>query len=325
MIASYLAVITGLVLLTWSADRFVGGAAALARILGAPPLLIGITIVGIGTSAPEILVSLSASLNGTPNLAVGNAIGSNITNVALVLGLTALITPLSVHSGVLQREWPMVLVVSILAFIFCADLHLSTWEGGALILGFVAVFAWMIHVGRADRSGDPMLEEIASHEEELPEMSNRAAWLWVAVGLLMLPLSAQLLVFGATNIAQHYGVSDLVIGLTIVAIGTSLPELAASLAGALRNEADLAVGNILGSNLFNLLLVLGIPGLLSSPLLDSSVRSRDLPMMLGVTLAAFLMAWSWRGSARISRVEGAALLGAFIVYELILAADINLI
>lgn len=323
MIASYLAVITGLVLLTWSADRFVGGAAALARILGAPPLLIGITIVGIGTSAPEILVSLSASLNGTPNLAVGNAIGSNITNVALVLGLTALITPLSVHSGVLQREWPMVLVVSILAFIFCADLHLSTWEGGALILGFVAVFAWMIHVGRADRSGDPMLEEIASHEEELPEMSNRAAWLWVAVGLLMLPLSAQLLVFGATNIAQHYGVSDLVIGLTIVAIGTSLPELAASLTAAVRNEHDLAIGNVIGSNMYNLLAVLGVAGVLAPLAVDRHVLLRDLPLMIALTLVLFVMSLNYHGKGRITRLEGLALLVTFVAYQLFILADIR--
>jgi cation:H+ antiporter len=324
MIESYLAVIGGLILLTWSADRFVSGAAGLARILGAPPLLIGITIVGLGTSAPEILVSLSASLNGTPNLAVGNAVGSNITNIALVLGLTALISPLAVSSGILRREWPLLLIVSAVAIAFCANLQLSRLEGGALMLGFCAVFAWMLHLGRSGRSDDPILAEITAHESETL-MPAKRAWFWVAVGLVLLPTSAQILVHGATQIAHQYGVSDLVIGLTIVAIGTSLPELAASLAAALRNEADMALGNILGSNLFNLLLVLGLPGLLAAPQLEPELLSRDLPMMLGLTLVAFIMAMGWRGPGRIARWEGAALLVAFVSYELILAASANLI
>ncbi|MGJ8669767.1 MAG: calcium/sodium antiporter [Oceanococcus sp.] len=324
MTLSVVAVIGGLILLTISADRFVLGAASIARLLGAPPLLIGITVVGIGTSAPEILVSLSASLRGAPNLAVGNAVGSNITNIALVLGLTALITPLAVSSGILKRELPLVLMVSLIALWFCFDLTLSRVEGVVLLCGFVAMLCWMLYMAKTGAKDDPMLSELSEHEND-PPLPKAQAWAWVVFGFIMLPASAQLLVYGASDIARNFGISDLVIGLTIVAIGTSLPELAASLASALRKEGDLALGNILGSNLFNLLLVLAIPGVIASPALDPDILMRDLPVMLGLTAAAFVMAIGWRGEGRISRIEGAALLAAFIGYELILAMDTNLL
>ncbi len=324
MTLSFAAVIGGLILLTYSADRFVLGAASIARILGAPPLLIGITVVGIGTSAPEILVSLSATFQGTPNLAVGNAVGSNITNIALVLGVTALFTPMVVASGILKRELPMVLVVSAAAFYFCSDLVLSRLEGGLLLCGFIAMLGWMLYMAKTGAKDDPMLSELSEHEKEQP-LPKAQAWGWVLFGMIMLPASAQLLVYGASDIARSFGISDLVIGLTIVAIGTSLPELAASLASAMRNEAELALGNVLGSNLFNLLLVLAIPGVIASPALDADVVNRDLPVMLGLTVVAFIMAIGWRGHGRISRIEGAALLAAFVGYELILASDMNLL
>lgn len=323
MLLSSVAVIGGLILLTLSADRFVLGAASIARHLGAPPLLIGITIVGIGTSAPEILVSLSASFSGTPNLAVGNAIGSNITNVALVLGVTALIAPLAVNSAVLRRELPLVLLVSALAFVFCIDLELQRYEGLLLFAGFIAVLVWMFRLARLSPKSDPMLAEITEHEEQALIPKNHA-WGWVIVGLIMLPASAQLLVWGASNIARALGISDLVIGLTVVALGTSLPELAASLASALRKEADLALGNILGSNLFNLLLVLGLPALIAQPALDAEILWRDLPMMFGLAVAVFVMSIGWRGPGRISRLEGGVLLASFVGYELILASSMNL-
>lgn len=323
MLLPSLAILAGLVLLTWSADRFVHGAASLARILGAPPLLIGITIIGIGTSAPEILVSLSASLTGSPNLAVGNAIGSNITNIALVLGLTAVIAPLRVQSGILRRELPIVLGLSLLVLVMCLDLKLSQLEGGLLCVGFLVVFAWMIHIGRTGRLDDPMLSEMVTQEETTLLPKNKA-WIWIGVGLVMLPLSAQMLVYGASEIARAFGISELVIGLTIVAFGTSLPELAAALASARRNEADLAMGNVLGSNMFNLFLVLGLPGVIAAPELEREVLVRDLPMMVGLTAALFVMAWGWKGPGRINRIEGGVLLAAFVGYELILAASTNL-
>ena len=280
--------------------------------------------MGIGTSAPEILVSLSASLTGKPTLAVGNALGSNITNLALVLGTTALITPLAVSSGILRRELPLVLAVSVMAGLFCLDRSLARWEGSLLILGFVGVLVWMFQLARAGHHDDPMIAEISAHEGD-PVLPRPRALLWIAVGLILLPLSAQVLVWGATTIAEQLGVSELVIGLTVVAIGTSLPELAASLAGAARGEPDIALGNVLGSNLFNLLLVLGIPAVIAAPALEADVILRDVPVMLGLTVIVFIMAWGWRGPGKITRLEGAALLGAFVAYELILAASMNLL
>ena len=324
MFVSLAAVAVGLILLTYSADRFILGAASVARVLGAPPLLIGITIVGIGTSAPEVLVSLSASLSGAPSIAVGNAIGSNITNLALVLGITALMSPLAVASGILKRELPLVLLVSLLALFLCADLVLSRAEGGILLAGFVGVLGWMISLARSGATDDPMVAEITEHQDDA-QLPKAKAWMWVAFGIVLLPASAQLLVWGASEIARTFGIPDLVIGLTIVALGTSLPELAASVASALRNEPEMALGNVLGSNLFNLLLVLGLPGLIAAPALDPEVLSRDLPIMLGLTVATLVMAYGWRGTGRINRIEGLILLVAFVAYQLILATDLDLL
>lgn len=324
MLVSLAAVAAGLILLTYSADRFVLGAASIARVLGAPPLLIGITIVGIGTSAPEVLVSLSASFSGAPSIAVGNAVGSNITNLALVLGVTALISPLAVASGILKRELPLVLIVSLLAYYLCSDLILSRVEGAVLFVGFLGMLGWMVSLARSGTSDDPMIAELSEHENDA-QLPKSKAWMWVAFGMIMLPASAQLLVWGASEIARTFGIPDLVIGLTIVAIGTSLPELAASVASALRGEAELALGNVLGSNLFNILLVLGLPGLIAAPALDSELLARDLPVMLGLTVATLIMAFGWRGPGRISRLEGGLLLAAFAAYELILAIDLNLL
>ena len=324
MFVSLAAIAVGLILLTYSADRFILGAASVARVLGAPPLLIGITIVGIGTSAPEVLVSLSASLSGAPSIAVGNAIGSNITNLALVLGITALMSPLAVASGILKRELPLVLLVSLLALFMCSDLVLSRAEGGILLAGFVGVLGWMISLARSGTTDDPMVAELTEHQDDA-QLPKAKAWMWVAFGIVLLPASAQLLVWGASEIARTFGIPDLVIGLTIVALGTSLPELAASVASALRNEPEMALGNVLGSNLFNLLLVLGLPGLIAAPALDPEVLSRDLPMMLGLTVATLVMAYGWRGPGRINRIEGLILLAAFVAYQLILATDLDLL
>ncbi len=324
MLLNLLACAVGLILLVWSADRFVRGAASIARHLGAPPLLIGLTIIGIGTSAPEVVVSLIASLQGNPQIAVGNALGSNITNIGMVLGVTALIAPLAVSSTALRRELPLVLGVSIATLLMCLDGLLERWNGALLLMGFVATMAWMIWLGRTTDASDPLIQEI-SQEGQTAALTPRWAYFWIVTGLILLPVSSQMLVFGATRIAEHFGVSDLVIGLTVIAIGTSLPELAATVAGALHKEPDLAVGNVLGSNLFNLLLVLGIPGVIAAPQLDPAVIVRDLPMMIGLTVAVIAMAWGRSSPGRISRIEGAALLAAFIGYELILAASVDLI
>ena len=313
------AVIVGFVLLVWGADRFVAGAAATARNLGVSPLIIGLTIVGFGTSAPEMLVSGVAAWQGNPGLGIGNAIGSNITNIGLVLGATALVYPLSVHSRVLSREFPILFAVTLFAVVLLLDLDFSRFDGVLLLLGMGVMLYWMVATGlrsreeNLDAAADPMADE---YDAEIPsDMSTGRAAGWLLVGLLVLLGSSKLLVWGAVGIAQAFGVSDLVIGLTIVAIGTSLPELAASVVGALRDEHDVAIGNIIGSNMFNLLAVLGLAGAIHPSAVDAAVLSRDIPVLVGLTIALFATAYGFRGDGKITRVEGGLLLAAWIGYQ----------
>ena len=312
----FFGVVAGFGLLVWGADRFVVGAAATARLLGVSPLLIGLTIVGFGTSAPEILVSMVASLQGNPGLAIGNAIGSNITNVALILGTTALVIPLAVNSLTMRREMPILIGTTLFAWVLIGDGKLEFRDGLALLIGLLVMLGWVIYVGLTSRGKDPLAAEYAA---EIPtDMSLRPALLWLLAGGLVLLAGSRLLVWGAVGIAQHFGVSDLVIGLTIVALGTSLPELAASITSALKNEPDIAIGNVIGSNMFNLLAVLGIPGLISPGPIDPGVLSRDMPIMVALTVALLVMAYGFRGRGRINRVEGSLLLTAYVGYQTLL-------
>jgi cation:H+ antiporter len=313
-----LSVVAGFALLVWGADRFVVGAASTARILGVSPLLIGLTIVGFGTSAPEILVSVVASLQGNSALAVGNAIGSNITNIALILGATALVTPLSIHSGTIRRELPILIGLTLLTWLLLSDARLDFSDGVVLLSGLVVMVAWMIRIGLTSRNGtDPMEAEYAA---EIPkDLTLARSLLWLLIGIIVLLASSRLLVWGAVGIAEYFGVSDLVIGLTIVALGTSLPELAASVVSAMRNEHDIALGNVLGSNMFNLLAVLGLPGVINPTALDPEVLTRDIPVMIGLTLALLFMAYGFLGrGGRINRFEAALLLVAYIAYQSLL-------
>ena len=308
-----LAVLAGFVALTWGADRFVYGAAATARVLGVPTLVIGLTVVGFGTSAPEILVSATAAWEGNTSLAIGNALGSNITNIALVLGTTALITPLAVHSGVLRREFPVLMAITLFTLALLTDGRLDRHDGVLLLAGLGVMLYWMVSLGQRARGGDPIVGE---YEAEIPgEAPLSRALAWLVVGLVVLLLSARLLVWGAVAIAQALGVSDLVIGLTVVAIGTSLPELAASVVSALRREHDIAIGNIIGSNMYNLLAVLGVPALIHPAAFPPEVLMRDFPVMIGLTLGLFAAAYGFRGEGRINRFEGGALLAAFVGYQ----------
>jgi cation:H+ antiporter len=311
------ALIAGFALLVWGADRFVAGAAATARNLGVSPLLIGLTIVGFGTSAPEILVSVVASLQGNPGLAVGNAIGSNITNVGLILGTTALVVPLSVHSRILRRELPILIGITAAAYQLLRDGTLDMSDGILLLLGLAVLLGYIVYVGLNMRNGkDPMAAEYAA---EIPtDLSLGRALIWLGVGFVVLLGSSRLLVWAAAGIAEQLGVSDLIIGLTIVALGTSLPELAASIASALKNEPDIAVGNVIGSNMFNLLAVLGIPGIISAGPVDPAVVTRDMPVMSALTVALLLMAYGFGGEGRINRLEGALLLAAYAGYTSLL-------
>ncbi len=306
------AVALGIVALVWGADRFVLGAAGVARNLGVSTLVIGLVIVGFGTSAPELLVSAMAGLAGSTGLAVGNALGSNIANIGLVLGITALIVPLAVQSGVLKREFPVLLVMSFGVLLLLLDGELGRLDGVILLGCLIGLIYWTVRLALRERDHDPLQAEVA---EEIPEaIGMGAAVLWLLVGLVVLLVGARMVVWGAVNIAQAFGVSEVIIGLTIVAIGTSLPELAASVMGALKGEPDLAIGNVVGSNLFNLLGVLGLPAVIHPAVLDPSVLQRDYPVMLALTVALFLLAYNWRRTPRIGRSGGLLLLGAYGAY-----------
>ncbi|MHC6648004.1 calcium/sodium antiporter [Alteromonas sp. HB246098] len=313
MLLNIVIFLVGLIVLSWSADRFVYGASALAKNIGISPMMIGLTIVAMGSSAPEIVVSAIASANGNMNTAVGNALGSNITNVALVLGVTALVKPLLVSSTTLKRELPALLIISLIALGFMFDGELKSYEGIILLGLFIFVLAMMAWLSLQVDKEDPLVAETA---DEIPKgVSNTSALIWVGVGLVVLPLSAHFLVNSAVEIARYMGISDLVIGLTIIAFGTSLPELAASVAGVLKGEDDLALGNIIGSNIFNLLAVLGMPGLIAPGLLDPDVYNRDMYVMLGLTLLLFLFSFDLIGKRTISRTNGFILLACFIGYQ----------
>jgi cation:H+ antiporter len=321
MLLDSLAIIAGFILLIWSADRFIVGAAATARNFDVPPLIIGLTIVGFGTSAPEMMVAGFASYNGSPAMAIGNALGSDITNITLVLGVAALISPLEIHSRIIKKELPILLLVTLVAIALLRDMTLNRFDGFILISLLFLLMWWITRVGIRNQSEDALAEEII---EELPgKMSTSLALFWLITGLVLLTVSSKILVWGAVNIATDLGISELIIGLTVIAIGTSLPELAASITGALKNEDDIAIGNVIGSNLFNTLGVLAIPGLISPSVLDEGVLERDLPIVFILTIMLFIMAYGFRGEGRINRLEGGVLFSAFIAYQLLLFFTVN--
>ncbi|MFL1455198.1 calcium/sodium antiporter [Marinobacter sp. GN3S48] len=312
MLIALLAIFAGLALLVWSADRFVEGAAITAGHFGMPPLLIGMVVVGFGTSAPEMVVSALAASQGNPGLALGNAYGSNITNIALILGITAVISPIAVHSQVMRKELPILILVTLLAAWQILDGSLSRLDAVGLLLTFAVLLAWSIWSGMK-KPDDPLADEV-SVELKAHAMPIRKAVFWLVAGLILLIISSRILVWGAVDLAMAFGVSDLIIGLTIVAVGTSLPELASSVIAARKGEHDLALGNILGSNLFNTLAVVGIAGMISPMPVADEVLVRDLPVMAGLTFALFVLGYGFRGPGRINRLEGILLMACFIGY-----------
>jgi cation:H+ antiporter len=311
-----IAIIVGLGLLAWSADRFVAGASGIAQSFGISPMIIGLTIVAFGTSAPEMLVSTMAAWQDNSGLAIGNAIGSNIANMALVLGVAALITPLTVHSQTLSREFPLMLLVMLAALALLWDAVLSRTDGVILLVGMVMMILWSIHLARTAPADDPLDTDFSAEYSETSSPNN--TWWLLVSGLVLLLISSQMLVWGAVGVAEVFGVSDLVIGLTIVAIGTSLPELAATVAAARKGEHDMAVGGIVGSNLFNILGVLGIAGVIGPGGFDSVVLTRDFPLMIALAVALYLMArgLSNTGHGRIRRWAGGVLVAVFVSYQL---------
>ena len=313
MLGNFLLIIAGLVLLIWGADRFVHGAAAMARNLGIAPLLIGLTVVAFATSAPEILVSVVAALQHEPGLAIGNAIGSNIVNIGLVLGLTAMIRPIKLESATLRREMPALLAVSLLTVSLFLDTFLSRIDGVVMLTGLVIVMVWLARLGLRSAENDPIAQDF---DAEIPtDVSMIMASVWLLIGLGTLLLGAELLVDGAIGIAKYLGVSEVVIGITIVAFGTSLPELAVSLASALKGEYGLAIGNIVGSNIFNLLAVIGVAATIEPSALAPTVLSLHIFVMVAFTLVLFAMTYDYDGKAQLSRLEGFALLTAYVTYS----------
>lgn len=313
MMTTLFALCLGLVLLVWSADRFVEGAAATAHHLGMPPLLIGMVIVGFGTSAPEMVVSALSASQGNPDIALGNAYGSNITNIALILGLTAVISPIMVHSQVLRKELPLLIAVTALAAWQLSDGIISRFDAWILLGLFVGLMTWTIRQGLRRQPRDALGVEV---EQELTDhtLSLSRAVFWLVVGLVLLVVSSRMLVWGAVEIARSLGVSNLLIGLTIVAIGTSLPELAAAIMAARKGEHDIALGNVMGSNLFNTLAVVGIAGAIHPMAVGPEVLSRDLLVMAGLTLALCVFGYGFHDPGRINRYEGILLLVSYAGY-----------
>lgn len=312
-----LMIVIGLIVLVWSADLFVEGAAAIARFLGMSPLLIGMVVIGFGTSAPELSVSVLSAWQGNPGIALGNAYGSNITNIALILGSVALINPIVVHSQVIKKELPILFLVTLFVLVQIFDGELSRFDAILQLGLFVMVMGWMVRTGmnqKTDALEDEMEDELEKHA-----MSFGQAAFWLVLGLVFLVVSSRLLVWGAVSIAQDLGVSDLIIGLTIVAIGTSLPELASSIVAARKGEHDLALGNIIGSNLFNTLAVVGLAGVIHPMNIPAEILQRDWPLMAVLTASLFALGYARNGrQARITRLEGGALLAVYVGYTLYL-------
>lgn len=312
MFPAVVSLIFGFVTLVWSADRFLNGAAATASNFGMSKLLIGLTIVSLGTSAPEMLVAASAAWNERPLLAIGNAIGSNITNIGLVLGFTALLVPLPFARTVLRAELPWLMAATLAAFVALFDLHLGVYEGiGLLALLALLIFRLWVENRRGGGEDFPELEEL----DEIPELTSGRALFWLLSGLVVLLLSAEVLVWAATTIAQAMGVSELIIGLTIIAVGTSLPELAATVGSALKGHTDIAIGNVVGSNILNILAVMSIPGLIHPVDFGGAVLWRDFGIMLAMTLLLLFFAYGIRQNPVITRFEGIVLLAAWVGYN----------
>lgn len=304
-------------LLAWGADRFICACSSLAKHFGMPTLLIGMLLVGFGTSFPEMVVSTIAAIKGNPGIAIGNAIGSNIANVGLVVGVTALIAPLSIHSRLIKREFPILVVVSLLVWFLISNYMLTRLDGIILLIVLLFYLLWMIRAGFNKKIEKDVITE--EYKKELPpEMSLKKAWLWWFVGLFFLFLASDLLVSGASAIARWMHISELVIGLTIVAIGTSLPELAATIVSARRGEHDIAIGNVVGSNIFNLLAVLMMPALITPVPLPTHLLTRDYPIMFGFTLALWLFSIFPIKKLNINRIQAFVLLLAFLSYLIFL-------
>lgn len=321
MIFPFLAILIGLILLVWSADRFVEGSASTAKYFGMPPLLIGMVIVGFGTSMPEMVVSSLAAFDGNTGISLGNAYGSNIANIALILGISALISPIIVHSSVLRKELPILILVTLGSVALLLDYNLSRLDAMILLLVFAGLMGWTITQG-LKKNKDAMGQDIQNELSE-NQMPIKKALFWLVVGLILLIISSRILVWGAVELAELFGISDMIIGLTIVAVGTSLPELASSIIAARKGEHDIALGNIIGSNLFNSLAVVGLAGIIHPFTIEPIVVYRDMVVMSLLTIFLFVICYGFNGNqGRINRYEGVSLLIAYFAYTLWLVIEV---
>lgn len=321
MLYAVIAIIGGLFLLVFGADRFVSGAAQTARALGISPMIIGMTVVGMATSAPEVLVGTVAALQGKTNIAIGNAIGSNIANIGLVLGCTAVFLPLEAASKTLRREFLVMFVSIILALLLSLDYRISRLDGVLLILALTVITWWIVRLARTTSRKDPLAGEFGQELDAVLPLGNSIFLL--VFGLALLLVGSKLLIEGAVFVAKEYGVSDLIIGLTIIAVGTSLPELAASIMSVIKKEADIAIGNVIGSNMFNMLMVMGVPSIINPGKFGHIVLLRDFPVMIFLTLLMGRKIFV-SNHGKFSRVDGAILLSGFIAYQCWLFYSIRL-
>jgi cation:H+ antiporter len=314
MIEAVAFLIIGLVLLVYSADKFVIGAAATANYLGVSSMVVGLIVIGFGTSAPEMVVSAIAAMKGSPGLGLGNAVGSNITNIALVLGVGIIVSPLLICSNTVKREMPILLLVSLFVLLLMWDGEQSRTDGAILLASMFAMTLWMAWLGLRQTKNKDILED--EFEAEMPQgISQKAAWLWLLFGMIMLPVASHLMVHGATVIAKMMGMSDVVIGLTIVALGTSLPELSATISCMKKQEHDLALGNIVGSNMFNLLGVLGISASIKSYQLPADFLATDYLVMLDMTFALLIFSLYYVSKNKpIPRIVGYLFVLSYVVY-----------
>ena len=313
MLLASLAILIGLPVLLWSAGKFVGGAASVANHFGVSPLLIGMLIIGFGTSAPEIIVSIFAAIQGNSGIALGNAYGSNIANILLILGLTAIISPIAVKSEIIKKELPVLLGITFFAAWQVWDLSVSKDDAFSLLGLFVLLLSWSIYHGMKgdkDALADEYDEEINSNEGTV-----KTHVIWLIAGLLLLVASSRMLVWGAVEVATFFGVSDTIIGLTVIAIGTSLPELASSLMAVKKGEHDLAIGNVIGSNMFNTLAVVGIAGTIQPMTVGSEFLYRDVMVMFASTIALFIFCIGIKRQGRLNRLEGGAFVLAYAAYS----------
>lgn len=321
MTLAIVATIGGLTLLAWSADKFVMGAAHVARLLGLGPLLVGVVVIGFGTSAPELFVSTVSAVQGSPELALGNAFGSNIANIGLVLGVTALVLPIAVTRGILRKELPLLIVVTAVVWLLMLDGTLSRADALVLLVALLLLVRWLIVQARSHGSDDLAVQTDQAVTSQA--LSKRAAWFWTVAGLVLIVVAAWLLVWGATRIATALGWSELVIGLTVVAIGTSTPELATSIAALRRGENELALGNIIGSSFFNSLGVVGVAALVMPATVSPELIYRDLPVVMLLTVLLVAFGYRWRSDGRINRFEGGVLVllwAAYTAYLLVTAS-----